>query len=461
MSADIARFTYDPTRQYRSVIRQQGRVTLEADANEGAILASETLRVETIDLVGPAAAVGSGYAVSASGNTLTIGAGVFYLGGWRLELDAPMSVDDQPDWLDQPAAPAATTMVVALLLTEQSVCAVEDHALREVALGGPDSAARSRLMQHFLQIPMTGSSCQDAASTVNQLLSSDGVSLSPADQILSQATLLAAFVPGPPSSDPCTPAAAGGYLGADNQMIRVTVTAYDPNKRAGTLLWGWNNASFLYRCAMASDPYTLTLTDVPVDEEHAPQLGQWVEILRAEADLEDNNYIADSQGFITYLAQGYSFDTGEIVLNDPLPADYQGNKAPLFVRLWQAAVPFVPGRATPLDDVSGITVSISLAALPHRLPRALSGISPCDRLRPRLSIRPGISKHLSHQTARVNGSRTSRWFRRRRAAGGPSSMIAARHSGHSPRTATAAGLSWARRRSSRAVVCNRSSTRCA
>ena len=59
------------------------------------------------------------------------------------------------------AAPPATTAagvlgnrLVALLLTEQSVCAVEDQALREVALGGPDSAASARLMQQFLRLPL-------------------------------------------------------------------------------------------------------------------------------------------------------------------------------------------------------------------------------------------------------------------------------------------------------------------
>ena len=49
----------------------------------------------------------------------------------------------------------------------------------------------------------------------------------------------------------------------------------------------------------------------PVDEEHAPQLGQMVEILRTEGDLGDGNYIADNQGFITSLVQAYSFDTGD------------------------------------------------------------------------------------------------------------------------------------------------------
>ena len=68
MAADIARITYDPTRQYRAVVRQQGRVTLEADENEAATLASEALRLETIDIFGPTAAIGDGYLVgSASG----------------------------------------------------------------------------------------------------------------------------------------------------------------------------------------------------------------------------------------------------------------------------------------------------------------------------------------------------------------------------------------------------------
>jgi len=82
MVADIARITYDPTRQYRTVVRQQGRVTLEADENEAATLASEALRLETIDIFGPAAAIGDGYRVgSASGpGGISIHSGIFYLG---------------------------------------------------------------------------------------------------------------------------------------------------------------------------------------------------------------------------------------------------------------------------------------------------------------------------------------------------------------------------------------------
>jgi len=63
MTADRAKISYDPTRQYRSVIAQQGRVTLEADTNEAATIASEALRLETIDVMGPTGTPDNGYAL--------------------------------------------------------------------------------------------------------------------------------------------------------------------------------------------------------------------------------------------------------------------------------------------------------------------------------------------------------------------------------------------------------------
>ncbi len=370
MTADRARVTYDPMRQYRAVVAQQGRVTLEADTNEADSIASEALRLETIDIIGPTAALGGAY-LPGSGNGpggVSIAPGVFYLGGWRLELDAAIDLSKQPDWLDQPPVEIVNgTFLVALLLNEQTVCAVEDQALREVALGGPDTAARARLMQHFLRLPLRGRTCAAGAALIDQMLAADGVTLDPATlQIMSQARLQVGFIPGPASTDPCTPAAAGGYLGADNQLVRVTVIAYDANAKTGTLLWGWNNASILYRASM-TDPLTLTLPGTPVDGEHAPQLGQAVEILRSEADLGDGNFIAAPQGFVTTVAEAYNFDTSEVGLADPLPADYQADKNPLFIRLWQAHVPFVAGQATTLDNVSGITVAITLPALPTQI----------------------------------------------------------------------------------------------
>ena len=104
MTADRARVSYNPSRDYRMLVGQQGRVTLEADANEAATIASEALRHETVDVVGPVGAAGSGYLPASGKGTsgLSVGPGVFYLGGWRLTLPAAIDLDKQPDWIDQP-----------------------------------------------------------------------------------------------------------------------------------------------------------------------------------------------------------------------------------------------------------------------------------------------------------------------------------------------------------------------
>jgi pimeloyl-ACP methyl ester carboxylesterase len=56
----------------------------------------------------------------------------------------------------------------------------------------------------------------------------------------------------PPGNDPCQPSANGGYLGAQNRAIYVQVTDYDPDSGQFGLLWGWDNASFLYRVTLAA-----------------------------------------------------------------------------------------------------------------------------------------------------------------------------------------------------------------
>ena len=63
MGSDRARVTYDPRQQYRSVVMQQGRLTLEADWNEAFQINNESLRKESLDFVGPCGTPDDGYAV--------------------------------------------------------------------------------------------------------------------------------------------------------------------------------------------------------------------------------------------------------------------------------------------------------------------------------------------------------------------------------------------------------------
>src|SRR5262245_24137611 len=367
MGSDIARVSFNPRRQYRSVVLQQGRVTLEADGNEASRIGSEALRLETIDLVGPAATPDDGYklGLDASGKVAVL-PGTMYLGGWRLVLDAPVELDNQPDWLDMPPVQGfGGPTLVALLATEQEVCAVEDQPLREVALGGPDSAARTRLMQHFLRLPLRGTTCDAGAKLIDTLLAEDGVTLDPKTfQLLSSARLQVGFVPPAGEPDPCDPPAQGGYLGADNQLIRVTVIDFNPQKGTGTLLWGWNNASLFYR-STPSGPHALTLSPIPVDAEHSPQQNQAIEVLLTQADLGDGNDIAALAGQVAVLTQAYDPDTDLMTL--PASFTLPITNRPLFVRLWQAAVPFTSGTAGALDAVSGLSVTITMTAMPTHI----------------------------------------------------------------------------------------------
>ena len=378
MGSDRARISYDKTREYRSVVAQQGRVTLEADVNEEAVIASEALRYETIDIIGPTGTPDNGYLVSVDANgNFTVGPGIMYVGGWRMRFPQPVPVANQPEWIDQPPLPWAQNVqealyVIALLVTEQEVQAVEDQALREVALGGPDTAARTRLMQHIVAVPANDDTCAAVLKDWDRTLRPLGLALHPDTFALDfDAALQVSFYPPAGPSDPCCPPAQGGYLGADNQLVRVTVTSYDPTTNTGTLLWGWNNASFLYRAALVdANPQILTLSPAPVDSEHTPQINQVIEVLRSTMELgnpADLNFIAAPEGDVIALASaGTVFDptTNQLTLPIALTGDYVTDTNPLFVRLWQAEVNFTDGTPAQLDTVSGLAVTINMAALP-------------------------------------------------------------------------------------------------
>ena len=53
MAGDHARVSYDPSRKWRGLTAQQGRVTVEADWNEAAAIVRERDRQLTLDVVGP------------------------------------------------------------------------------------------------------------------------------------------------------------------------------------------------------------------------------------------------------------------------------------------------------------------------------------------------------------------------------------------------------------------------
>ena len=402
MAGDRARVSYDPSRKWRGLIAQQGRVTVEADWNEAAAIGAERDRLLTLDVVGTVGTPDGGYvvtAIPAAGSPpgspgsppatgpglvgsppasvpgdLVIGPGTLYLGGERLDLDAPVAYSAQPDWLDHstdprwvpPALPAAAGTsyeLVYLLAAEQEVSAVEDAALADVALGGPDTMGRQRILQRFVRQPCQSASCFGAWTALVDSLGPAGQRFDTASMMIESTAALQVSFTSPGTAGPCQPATTGGYLGVENQMIRVMVTSVDASG-VPTIVWGFDDASFLYPVGTASpDPgsgdTTLTLASAPVDSYHYPVLGQAVELLRDAVQLTATDYIASPAGFVSTLTAGYAPASMSLTISGEPPGDYLSPATPqLYLRVWQGATAAIPGQATPLGD-TGVAVSLT------------------------------------------------------------------------------------------------------
>lgn len=372
MSGDRARVSYDPTRQYRLVVAQQGRVTLEADVNEAQEIARENLRAETIDIVGPCGTPDNGYEVKAGppAPDFAVGPGTMYVGGLRVELPQACTYFTQPEWLDYAGDPlwAAGDAAgrgpefVYLLLREQEVSAVEDTMLRELALGGPDTAQRTRLIQRLVRLRVDADRCADAFNIAMKRWTQLGVEFDGTSMMLkSPARLKVGFIQDPAPETPCDPPAQGGYLGADNQLIRVQLVGTDPQSGKARLVWSFNNASFLYRVKFVApgDKKTLELLSTPIDAYHAPSNNRPVEVLRSAVDLKDGDTIVAHCGIVPATPQVYVPETRRLVLQNDLPQAYVDDTAPLYVRLWEQAIDFASGETVPLGN-TGLQVTIDL-----------------------------------------------------------------------------------------------------
>jgi hypothetical protein len=109
------------------------------------------------------------------------------------------------------------------------------------------------------------------------------------------------------------------------------------------LVWGYDDASFLYRVtADTSANPVLTLDRSPVDDYHRPRAGQAVQALRATAALRSadsvvEGYVAALGGVVGVLAAPYDPDLKTVPFPSPLPAAYtQADANPqLFLRVWE------------------------------------------------------------------------------------------------------------------------------
>ncbi len=271
MAGDYTRFTFEPTKGFSGLHKQQGRVSLDSEFNEFEEILDRHTRSEMYDTVGQAvypATTPTAFQIGVTAGQLTIGIGRMYVDGIQAECFGDMSLatpfdpnvggvvgsgplffNQQPFfYLSPPSALAFPGLsptpgdinLVYLDVWQRELTMFEDDELREVALNGPDTATRVQTAwQVKVLFPADANSCSTPPATWATLTAPSTARLT---------TVLAAAVP---SGGPCVINPAGGYTGIENRLYRVEI------QRAGTLggvgparaqfKWSRDNASLAAR----------------------------------------------------------------------------------------------------------------------------------------------------------------------------------------------------------------------
>ena len=382
MSGDYTRWSFDPTKNFSEVFKQQGRVDLDADWNESAEISDRRWRAETIDIIGRAIvpmSTSDAFNIRPTGpGQFTIGIGRMYVDGLLAECHglppskyddslgelmgtAPVPFNQQPYYPVPAPLPsgAGATDLIYLDVWHREVTVFEDPSIREKALGGPDTTTRVQTVWQVKVLPGVGShACGDDIPGLS----------APSAGRLTTSTVAPA-----PSPDPCVLSPTGGYRGLENRLYRVEVHA------AGTVggvnparfKWSRDNASVVSSVDSISAPggpnSLVKLKSLGRDRVLRFKADDWVEI------LDENLELGGLAGFLTKIVGPPDEANRTITVSPPIPAgmfDPANLQRHTRVRRWDQKFTgagsdvnptsgLIDVAAGPLDIEDGIQVSFS------------------------------------------------------------------------------------------------------
>jgi hypothetical protein len=265
VKGDFSRQTFARKNHYSSVRMQQGRVQLDADWNEQSDIVAHREQTTTRDLVGgcggplhdaafavevlPRGAVSNPTEVLRRpgdapvrlprtpnlGDDFSLGAGRYYVDGILCENEQEVPYSAQPDFPEATKLGGAPfdvegNYLLYLDVWQRHLTALDDPHIRETALGGPDTATRTKTVWQakLWKVPERGGVvCPEVFDAFMREAGSRNKGL-----------LNASAVPEAAGNNPCSVPASAGYRGLENLLYRVEVhaggTAADVSKSTGS-----------------------------------------------------------------------------------------------------------------------------------------------------------------------------------------------------------------------------------
>lgn len=393
MTADVTRLFPDRDTRFRALVRQQGRLPIDAEENFASDIAEWERDDAFVETIAPSGSPDDGFRITAPvagpPADFSIAAGSYYLGGARIENPAAIGYRAQRgrNWLGfvldaegaNEAIGGARKFLVWLDAIEQTVTATEDAELKDPGLGGPDGAAARRFGWHVRATAVAGPGCVAARAQWLAAMGWTGKVDAGTGALRSGAPLTVAFNPADVDQDLCAPALTPGFLGARNECYRVMVSG------PGRFVWGRDDAAPVYRVqveAVGGQLRRIVFLTLPRDEQLRPRQGQTVELLRWDERLPNGQKTAETKGVLFTVASGFA--DGAITLTAPvdgaltgwlagLPAavlsgeDAAGEQRYFYLRLWtgggsagQPDHPFAPGELAG----TGLRLTFDAAAMP-------------------------------------------------------------------------------------------------
>lgn len=330
MKGDFSRRTFDATKHYSAVLVEQGRLLTDADSEEQHRIVEHRHEAVTTAVVGDSGGpmTGAGFALSSPDSAqLLIGAGRYFVAGALVENESEVDYAAQPDRFDVPWPLPAGRHAILLEVWRRLVTALDDPAIREIALGGPTTSVRERVTWQVTALPVAADwVCSDP----------------PPEAETTTGRLAARAEPDAALPTPCLIPPQAGYTGLENQLYRVEVLgsgeAYD----------------------IVAAPDVVAITDVPAGQPNqvvvaalgSLAIGDPVEVYRTGAGSDP---LEATFGQVTDLDAA----TGIVTLSVALPV-FEPGDGPILRRV---GATYVVSRdngsvTTGITAIDGVEVSV-------------------------------------------------------------------------------------------------------